>query len=177
MKSRGNNIYMLEQRSWYLIHTKPRMEKQAEENLNRQGYETYLPMVTIRRRRNNRYINIVEAFFPRYLFIHLNSKTDNWAPIRSTPGVSRLIQFGGIPAIAPVELISVLKANEDDLGFQETEKREMKTGDKVTIIDGPFAGYNGIYNKKKSTERVTILLDIVGKRSEVSISEHDLLLA
>ncbi len=168
---------MSDQRSWYLIHSKPRMEKQAKENLNRQGYETYLPMVITRRRRNSRYIKVVEAFFPRYLFIHLNSKTDNWAPIRSTLGVSRLIQFGGIPAIAPVGLIESLKNNEDELGFQETEKKEMKTGDKVTIIDGPFSGYSGIYNKKKSTERVTILLDIVGKQSEVTISEHDLLLA
>lgn len=168
---------MLEQRSWYLIHTKPRMEKQAEENLNRQGYETYLPMITTRRRRNSRYITLTEAFFPRYMFIYLNTHTDNWAPIRSTLGVSRLIQFGGIPATAPLELIKSLQANEDELGFQETEIKEMKTGDKVNIIDGPFAGYSGIYNKKKSTERVTILLDIVGKRSEVTISEHALLLA
>ncbi len=168
---------MLEQRSWYLIHTKPRVEKQAEENLNHQGYETYLPMVTTRRRRNSRYIKVVEAFFPRYLFIHLSSKTDNWAPIRSTLGVSRLIQFGGIPAIAPARLIESLKANENELGHQEIEKKEMKAGDKVKIIDGPFAGYSGIYNKKKSTERVIILLGIVGKRSEITISEHDLLLA
>lgn len=153
------------------------MEKQAEENLSRQGYETYLPMVKTRRRRNNRYITLVEAFFPRYLFIHLDTQTDNWAPIRSTLGVSRLIQFGGIPAIAPAELIDSLKTNEDELGFQNIEKKEMKAGDKVNIIDGPFAGYTGIYNKKKSTERVTILLDIVGKQSEVTISEHDLLLA
>ncbi len=168
---------MSAQRSWYLIYTKPRMEKQAEENLNRQGYETYLPMVKTRRRRNSRYINVVEAFFPRYLFIHLSSTNDNWAPIRSTFGVSRLIQFGGIPAIAPAELIRLLKANEDELGFQGGGQKEMKVGDKVEIIDGPFAGYHGIYNKKKSTERVSILLDIVGKRSEVNISEHDLQLA
>lgn len=165
---------MLEQRSWYLIQTKPRMEKHAEENLNRQGYETYLPMVKNQRRRNSRYINIIEAFFPRYLFIYLNTQTDNWSPIRSTLGVSHLIQFGGIPAIAPVRLIDSLKANEDELGFQDIEKKEIKTGDKVTIIDGPFSGYSGIYNKKKSAERVTVLLDIVGKQSELTLSEHDL---
>ena len=164
-------------RSWYLIQTKPRMEKHAEENLNRQGYETYLPMVKSQRRRNNRYIKVMEAFFPRYLFIHLSTKTDNWAPIRSTLGVSHLIQFGGIPAIAPGSLIELLKANEDELGFQDIEKKEMNTGDKVNIIDGPFAGYSGVYNKQKSADRVIVLLDIVGKRSELTISEHDLQLA
>ena len=168
---------MSDQRSWYLIQTKPRMEKQAEENLNRQGYETYLPMVKNHRRRNSRYINVIEAFFSRYLFIHLNTQSDNWAPIRSTLGVSRLIQFGGIPAIVPISLIQSLKANEDELGFQDIEKKEMKLGDKVNIINGPFTGYSAIYNKNKNAERVTVLLKIVGNRSELTISEHDLQLA
>lgn len=164
-------------RSWYLIYTKPRMEKVAEENLNRQGYETYLPMVTNRRRRNNRYTNVIEAFFPRYLFICLSSKTDNWSPIRSTLGVSGLVRFGGMPAAVPQELVIVLQSNENELGHQETRSKEIKTGDKVEIIDGPFSGYQGIYCKKKSAERVTILLDIIGKQSAITICEHNLKLA
>ena len=168
---------MSEQRSWYLIHTKPRMEKQAEENLQRQGYEIYLPMVINRRRRNNRYVKVSEAFFPRYLFIYLNTHTDNWAPIRSTLGVSGLIRFAGVPAVVPIGLVESLMANEDELGYQLIEKKEMKQGDKVEIIDGPFSGYKAIYNKRKSVERVTVLLDIIGKRSEITISEHDLQLA
>ena len=175
--NRENHSDMIGHRSWYLISTKPRMEKQAEENLNRQGYETYLPMVKNSRRRNSRYIKVIEAFFPRYLFIHLNTQSDNWSPIRSTLGVSRLVQFGGIPAIAPVNLIESLKANEDELGFQDIEKKEMKPGDKVNIINGPFTGYSVIYNKNKSAERVTVLLNIVGKPSELTICEHDLQLA
>ncbi len=47
---------MLDQRPWYLIHTKPRMEKQPKKNLDRQGYETYLPMIITRRRRSSYYI-------------------------------------------------------------------------------------------------------------------------
>ncbi len=165
---------MSDQRSWYLIHTKPRMEKHAEENLNRQGYETYLPMVKLRRRRSNRYIHIVEAFFPRYIFIHLSSKVDNWAPIRSTLGVSRLIQFGGIPAIAPAELIGLLKANEDGFGYQEIEKKEMKAGDTINVIDGPFIGQQGIFQYSKDAERVAVLLDVVGKNTRVILNMNEL---
>ncbi|MDH5573441.1 MAG: hypothetical protein OEY89_16885 [Gammaproteobacteria bacterium] len=77
---------MFEQRSWYLIYTKPRMEKYAEENLNRQRYETYLPVVKKQRIRNNSYIKITEPFFPGYIFINLSIVIDNWAQIRSTMG-------------------------------------------------------------------------------------------
>ena len=80
-------------KAWYLIYTKPRQERYARENLERQGYEVYLPLIRDRRRRKGRYVETVDALFPRYLFIHLDQDTDNWSPIRSTFGVSGLGLF------------------------------------------------------------------------------------
>jgi len=71
---------------WYLIYSKPRQEKGAVENLLRQNYEVYFPQIQLwRSRRGNRQL-VIEPLFPRYLFIHLDSHSDNWAPIRSTLG-------------------------------------------------------------------------------------------
>jgi len=57
-------------RSWYLIVTKPQSEFKAQENLLRQGYETYLPLVQTSRRRNSKNIKRTEAFFlVTYLFL------------------------------------------------------------------------------------------------------------
>ena len=47
--------------------------------------------------------------FPRYLFIQLDRENDNWMPIRSTIGVQNLVQFGGIAARVPDNLISDLR--------------------------------------------------------------------
>lgn len=164
-------------RSWYLIVTKPQSEFKAQENLTRQNYETYLPLVQTSRRRNGKIVNRTEAFFPRYLFISLDKETDNWAPIRSTIGVAGLIRFGGMPAVVPEKMISNLKNNENELGLQSLEKKELKLGDKVEIIDGPFEGYKAVYQKMKSTERVSVLLDIVGKNTQVTLSVHELEIA
>ncbi len=164
-------------RAWYLIYTKPRQERLAQENLQRQGYETYLPLVQRSRRRNGRYHKTIEAFFPRYLFIHLDSETDNWAPIRSTYGVAGLVRFGGLPAIVPEAFIRSLRQHDDEQGIQQVPLEEIKPGDKVTIIDGPLTGYRGIYQQVRSTERVSVLLDIVGKHTTVTLSKHDLQLA
>ena len=161
-------------RSWYLVVTKPQSEFKAQENLLRQGYETYLPLVQTSRRRNGKVVNRTEAFFPRYLFIYLDKETDNWSPIRSTLGVAGLVQFGGLPAVVPENLIVNLKSNEDEFGLQSFEKKELKQGDLVDIIDGPFEGYKAIYQKMKSTERVSVLLDIVGKNTQVTLSMHEL---
>ena len=164
-------------RSWYLAVTKPQSEFKAQENLLRQGYETYLPLVQTSRRRNGKKVNRTEAFFPRYLFIYLDKETDNWAPIRSTLGVAGMVRFGGMPAVVPENMIDNLKSNENEFGLQSFEKKELKLGDKVEIIDGPFAGHKAIYQKMKSTERVSVLLDIVGKNTQVTLSVHELEMA
>ena len=168
---------MSSKRSWYLVYTKPRQENLARENLDRQGFITYLPLAQRTRRRNGRYISIIEAFFPRYLFIKLNTETDNWAPIRSTVGVSQIVRFGGIPAVLPDELVTYLKQNDDSNGLQSLKHHDMSPGDRIEIINGPFAGYRGIYQQPKSAERVAVLLDIVDKNAELTLSAHDLQLA
>lgn len=53
----------------------------------------------------------------------------------------------------------------------------MKQEDKVGIIDGSFAGYKAIYRKMKSIERILVLLDIVGKNTQVTLSVHELEIA
>ena len=164
-------------RSWYLVVTKPQSEFKAQENLLRQGYETYFPLVQTTRRRNGKNVKRTEAFFPRYLFIYLDKETDNWAPIRSTIGVAGLVRFGGMPAQVPNALIDNLKNNEDGFGLQLTQKKELNQGDKVEIIDGPFEGYKAVYQKMKSTERVSVLLDIVGKNTQVTLSVDELEIA
>jgi len=164
-------------RFWYLVVTKPQSEFKAQENLLRQGYKTYLPLIQTSHRRNGKIVNQTKAFFPRYLFISLNRETDNWSPIRSTIGVAGMVRFGGMPAVVPENMIDNLKKNENEFGLQVTEKRELKLGDKVEIIDGPFQGYKAIYQKMRSIERVSVLLDIVGKNTQVTLSVHELEIA
>jgi len=168
---------MSRNRSWYLVYTKPRQENLAQENLERQGYETYLPRIYQSRRRNGRHIKTIEAFFPRYLFIKLDTETDNWAPIRSTIGVSKMVRFDGIPAVVPTQLIQALQSNDDVDGIQNLVQKNLMRGDKVTIIDGPLAGYQGIYQQQNSVERVAVLVDLVGKNTLLNISVHDVQIA
>ena len=66
-------------KNWYLIQTKPQQEAVASQNLSNQGYDIFHPKAMIK--------NKSVSLFPRYLFIHLDDKNQNWTPIRSTPGV------------------------------------------------------------------------------------------
>jgi transcriptional antiterminator RfaH len=85
---------------WYLVHTKPRQEKSALDNLHRQGYQCYLPTMPSEKLRQGLLIVADEPLFPRYLFIRLGlgDSVRSWAPICSTKGVRRLVSFVIEPA-------------------------------------------------------------------------------
>jgi len=149
--------------AWYLIHTKPRQERLALENLARQGYTAYLPLARLLRRRRGRSIPDVGPLFPRYLFLYLSDQTDNWKPIRSTVGVQTLVRFGEQPARVPDALVETLKARENGEGIQELPSLDPEPGETVRISHGPFEGYTAIFQARTSRERVILLLDIAEK--------------
>ena len=162
------------QKHWYLVYAKPRQERAARENLARQGYAVYLPLLRIPRRKMGQRVIRVEPMFPRYLFIYLDREQDNWAPIRSTIGVSKLVRFGPEPSPVPDSLIQALREREDVEGVQDLPLHTFEAGQRVRIEEGPFMGYDGIFLAKTSQERVLVLLDIVGKAARARVDLNQL---
>jgi len=161
-------------RSWHLIYTKPRSEQKALTHLDEQGYKTYLPKCRIQKMRKSRRVAVTEALFPSYLFIRLDDQLDNWAPIRSTPGVNKLVRFGQMPARVPDTFIDKLKANDDEDGLQEIALPGFEPGDKVRLTDGPMAGLEAIYQTAKGSDRAMIMLDLLGKLTRVELKSDGL---
>ncbi len=161
-------------KKWYLVYTKPREEHLAESNLIRQGYTVYLPLIRNRRRSRGRFKAFIEPMFPRYLFIQLDKDTDNWAPVRSTYGVSSMVYFGMEPAHIPNEIVEVLTSYEDENHIYQIPDQDYKKGDKLMIVEGPMAGLQGVFLSDNTKERVELLLDYLGKRTAVNVSIHDI---
>lgn len=161
-------------KSWYLVYTKARQEEVAHTNLIRQGYGVYLPHVRQPRKRQGQRTMVVEPLFPRYLFIFLDTRTDNWAPIRSTLGVASLVRFGQEPARVPDELVDFLKTREGGEGLHEWAEQTFEVGHRVRVAEGTFRGYEGILLARTSRERVVVLLDILGRQVRTRIAAAQL---
>ncbi len=160
--------------NWYLLHTKPRQEKCALENLQWQSYQCYLPTILSEKLRQGRLTVVKEPLFPRYLFIRLGlgDSAKSWAPIRSTRGVSRLVTFGTKPARVDDGLIEVLRTKE---ALVQTEpKRFFQPGERVYLTEGPFAGIEGIYQIPDGERRVMVLIELLNKPVAVSIAPSSL---
>lgn len=161
-------------KAWYLIHSKPNQEAIAKEQLDRQGYTTYLPMAEALRKRRGRGIKVVAPMFPRYLFIQLSNQTDDWRPIRSTIGVSTLVRFGTDPARVPDQLIKTLLDREDSEGVVALPKREYEKGQPVRIATGPFEGYEAVFSSAEPKDRVVVLLNIAENYIKININQSDI---
>jgi transcriptional antiterminator RfaH len=156
-------------KGWYLIHTKPRAERLAQANLDRQGFQVYLPLARSYRRRGGRRVATISALFPRYLFVLLDLRSDNAAPIRSTVGVSALVRFGSEPAQVPEDFMSALRNREGDDGVHEWVVGEIVPGARVRIAEGSFEGYEGVFLARSGRARVAVLLDLLGRSVRATV--------
>lgn len=162
---------------WLLAHTHPHCEHRAVAHLTRQGYETYLPRY-LKRRRHARKMDLVAApLFPRYLFVNIEATARRWRSIQSTFGVSRLVLSGDKPALVPNAIIESLRACEDEKGFVKLSRRApFSAGDRVRILAGAFMDSLGLYEGLGDRERVSILLDLLGRKVRV-VLDADLVTA
>lgn len=165
---KGHVIVAMKQ--WFTVHTKSRQENLASDHLSRQGYEVYYPRIRQDQRRRGRWNRVIEPLFPRYLFVRLAAGIDNFAPIRSTVGVSDLVRVGRMPRPVPEDLISVLKQREDQEQGIHISSPQWKNGMSVEFIEGPFAGIRGVFKASCSHERVIILMSLLGQNNAIVVA-------
>ncbi len=158
-------------RNWFLLTSRPHKDEVAEFHLRNQGYEVYRPLAKRLRTQRGKVITKIESLFPRYMFIHLDDGVnDNWAPIRSTTGISSFVRFGLEPARVPDELIASLKAQEALFSERSIDLDRYRAGDKVIITEGPFRGLEAVFQKYDGEERVIVLLEILHKQTKLGLN-------
>ena len=159
---------------WYVVHTKPRQERIALENLARQGYYVYLPHLKVLKNwRGPRQIGF-EPLFPRYLFFQPGRAEQSIAPVRSTLGVTSVVRFGGVPAVLPPGTIDSIRDFESrQHAANIAELSGLQPGRTVVITSGPLAGLEGLV-AMVSRQRVIVLMRLLGEETKVRLSPDEL---
>lgn len=156
--------------NWYLIFTKPHQEIVALDNLTHQNYQCYLPLINTEKILRGKKILNKEPMFPRYLFVRLSHDgQQNWSPIRSTKGVSHLVNFGGLTVSMDDETMGNLQQKID----KALVVKVFSIGDKVEILKGPFKGMEAIFNTYKGEERAMLLLNFMAKNLTAKFDLRD----
>src|SRR5688572_20987372 len=79
---------------WGVINTHPHKEVLAIENLRRQNFQTYCPLVRKRIKHARREQDVLRPLFPTYVFVRTDVIAHRRRSISSTFGVRALVSFG-----------------------------------------------------------------------------------
>jgi transcription elongation factor/antiterminator RfaH len=152
---------LIQAERWFLAQTQPNREKAAALHLSAQGFRNFVPRFrkTVRHARQLR--EVTAPLFPGYVFIIIDPQRDRWRSINGTFGVARLVSAHDRPSPVPLGVVEAFVAAVDQAGLVRLGG-ELKSGQRVRIVAGPFAGGLGVFERLDGKGRVRILLDIMG---------------
>ncbi len=157
---------MITESRWYAVQCQPHREQIAASHLTDQAFKVFLPCRERARRHARRIETVRRPFFPGYLFVSLDLAVARWRSINGTCGVVRLVAHGDHPSAAPSGVIEALMeaCNEDGV---LSWRPDLKPGQKVRILIGPFVDLIGELDRMTDAGRVAVLLDLLGGRTPV----------
>ena len=158
---------------WYVLHTKSRFENVVNEGLAKKSIDVFLPKVTVRSKRRDRKAMIRVPLFPGYVFVKTDLAPQSHLEIVKTAGAVRLIGSKQGPVPVPEETIESLKimvSTEHPI----TTGNQLKKGDKVLVVHGPFAGVTGTFIRYGGKGRVIVNIEALGQYAGVEVSEDDI---
>ncbi len=125
------------------------------------------------RRVRGKFLTKLRPLFPGYLFVAIDSVKGGWRAVNSTLGVTRLVSVGETPVIVPARLVSDLMLRCDPDG-KLLPARTLQPGDRVTVINGPFADFAASIERLAPDQRVWLLLDLMGRKTRVAVDPEQL---
>jgi transcriptional antiterminator RfaH len=157
--------------AWIVVNTHPHREPVAIENLERQEFEAYCPMILKRRSHARRSSNVLRPLFPGYLFVRASKEVLHWRPILSTYGVRRVARTGDELSFIDNEFIKSLKAREVD-GAIVRPATPFHVGQKVCISTGPFDGIVATIIEMDEKDRLLVLLNFMNRGIKVKVNSE-----
>jgi transcriptional antiterminator RfaH len=154
---------------WYVLHCKPHKENQVHAYLQAQGFEVFYP--TMRVQPTNPRASKIRPYFPRYIFVNTDLKTVGMSALQWIPNAIGLVccDHQAVP-VAPNVIYELRCRIEQIEAVGGVLFDGLQHGDRVRITHGPLAGYVAIFDFRLSdSERVQVLLDLVGKQVKVKV--------
>ena len=156
--------------NWYALRSKPRKEDAVWRQLLSQGFEAFYPRMRVQP--VNPRSRKMRPYFPGYLFVFANLDEVGHSIFQWMPHTMGLVSFGGEAAVVPEALIHAIRKRVDQINAAGGEKFDgLQPGDTIWISDGPFRGYEAIFDARiPGSLRVRVLLELLGSQRQVPIT-------
>ncbi len=172
---------MENQKLWYVVNTysghESKVKEKLEMRINSMNMQDNIFRVIIPEQKE---VEVkdgvtkekVKKMFPGYVLIEMIMSDEAWYVVRNTPGVTGFIGSSGKGAkpvpLSPLEIDTILS----NMGMSRLDVNdELKEGEKVKVIDGPFKNmYGKIQSVDLKNNTITVLIDLFGQETPVDVT-------
>lgn len=154
---------------WYALRSKPRKEDVVWRQVRMREIEIFYPRLKVQP--VNPRSRKVRPYFPGYMFVKVDIDEVGLSTFQWMPHAMGLVVFGDEPAIVPENLIHEIRKRVDEITAAGGEVFDgLNQGDQVLISDGPFSGYEAIFDVRiPGSERVRVLLQLLNSQRQVPV--------
>jgi transcriptional antiterminator RfaH len=155
--------------SWYCLRSKPNKEEFLYSQLAANEIKTYYPRLRVKPA--NPRSSHVRPYFPGYMFVKVNLDEIGTNALQWMPGALGLVFYGSEPALVQDELIQAIRKRVEVANTAGIDALAgLKPGDVVRIQDGPFAGYEAIFDVRLTgSERVRVFLSLLEQQMRLEL--------
>ena len=168
---------IIQDRSWYVIHTYSGYEdavarnlKQRIESLDMEDkiFNVIVPKEKKIKIKNGKRKLVEEKIYPGYIIVEMIVTDDSWYVVRNTPNVTGFVGSGTTPIrVSPEEITSLQQRMGVDTPKYQIEVGE---GDMVKITDGPFKDFDGkVSEVDQKRGKVKVLINMFGRDTPVEL--------
>ncbi len=166
-----------QQKNWYVIHTYSGYEDAVAKNLKQRieslGMEDKIFNVIVPKEKKIKIKDgkrkvVEEKIYPGYVLVEMIVTDDSWYIVRNTPNVTGFVGAGTTPVPVSLGEIENLKKR---MGVETPQyKIEVKIGDQVKIIDGPFKDFDGKVSEiDEERGKIKVLVNMFGRDTPVEL--------
>lgn len=154
--------------NWFVAQLKPNAIRIAQRNLDRQGIAHFAPRMMVARRQSGRILRRADMVFPGYVFVRFDPARPGWQAINGTQGICRLLVGDPHdPRPVPGAFMRALLDRCDGDGML-VPPAALAVGDRVELVDGPFATLVGRIAALDRDGRVRVMMDLLGRETRVT---------
>ncbi|GCF94009.1 transcription termination/antitermination protein NusG [Enterococcus florum] len=168
------------EKQWYVLHTYSGYENKVKANIESRaqsmGMEDFIFRVVVPEEKETeikggKEKEVVHKTFPGYVLVEMVMTDDSWYVVRNTPGVTGFVgSHGAGSKPAPLmqeEINHILRS----IGMStRTHDLEVEVGETVKIIEGAFAGLEGVITEiDEEREKVKANIDMFGRETSTEL--------
>ena len=166
-----------QQKNWYVIHTYSGYEDAVAKNLKQRAesldmedkiFNVLVPKEKKIKIKSGKRKTVEEKIYPGYVLVEMIVTDDSWYVVRNTPNVTGFVGVGTTPVPVSPKEVETLKQR---MGVETPQyKIEVKAGDPVKVVDGPFKDFDGkVSEVDEERGKVKVLVNMFGRDTPVEL--------